>query len=202
MDGRLRPRLPSGPIRKLRALRDDAGRGGLAGRCVMPSSMKAWARCGRWRKGVGEGAHQRFLPDQAGEIGRAVFAGENAIRGFGHGRTIRQDGCARQRARIARFLCGKVRARHDPKRIRYGCFLPDLTGLATVSPAPNSQRQYRGQGIKLRVATCYGVRAAKPPGGLLLFSRSPSEPDRVGDRSVRTGLPLGHIGFGAKKCES
>jgi hypothetical protein len=41
-------------------------------------------------EGVRQGAHQRFLPDQAGEIGGAVFAGKDAIGlgGRGHGRTI------------------------------------------------------------------------------------------------------------------
>src|SRR5258707_15569842 len=36
----------------------------------------------------------------------------------------------------------QVRDRHDPKRIRYGCFLPDLTGLATASPTPAPRRGY------------------------------------------------------------
>src|SRR5688572_14550650 len=36
----------------------------------------------------------------------------------------------------------RVGDQHDPKRIRYGCFLPDLTGLATVPPAPASRGGY------------------------------------------------------------
>src|SRR5208282_2808541 len=28
-------------------------------------------------------------------------------------------------------------SRHDPERIRYGCFLPDLTGLASAPSAPS-----------------------------------------------------------------
>src|SRR6185312_15937368 len=31
-------------------------------------------------KGVGQGAHQRLLPDQAGEVGRAVFSRQHAVR--------------------------------------------------------------------------------------------------------------------------
>jgi hypothetical protein len=30
-------------------------------------------------------------------------------------------------------------SRHDPERIRYGCFLPDLTGLASASSAPSPE---------------------------------------------------------------
>src|SRR3954453_15737567 len=36
----------------------------------------------------------------------------------------------------------RVRDRHDPKRIRYGCFLPDLTGLATAPPTPAPRGGY------------------------------------------------------------
>ena len=31
----------------------------------------------------------------------------------------------------------EVEARYDPDRIRYGCFLPNLTGLATGPSAPD-----------------------------------------------------------------
>ena len=41
------------------------------------------------REGVAQGAHQRFLADQAGEIDGAVFAGQDPIGkrflGFRHG---------------------------------------------------------------------------------------------------------------------
>ena len=37
-------------------------------------------------EGVGQGAHQRLLPDQAGEIGRAVFARQDAIGFLGRAR--------------------------------------------------------------------------------------------------------------------
>ena len=39
-------------------------------------------------------------------------------------------------------LWERVRDRHDPKRIRYGCFLPDLTGLATAPPMPAPRGGY------------------------------------------------------------
>ena len=48
---------------------------------------------------------------------------------------------------------GRVRDRHDPKRIRYGCFLPDLTGLATAPPTPAP----RGGYIRSRVARHKGI---------------------------------------------
>ncbi len=79
------PPLPSGPM-QLRA------RAMMRAVVVLPTprtpvSMKAWAMrpvC----EGVGQGADQRFLPDQAGEIGRAVFARQHAIGSggwrFGH----------------------------------------------------------------------------------------------------------------------
>ena len=88
-----------------------------------------------------------ILADQGAEIGRAVLAGEDAIGGC---RIFRALGGLRHgdhplkrrgpldpgghRARASRPCDGvrkkQVRDQHDPKRIRYGCFLSDLTGLA------------------------------------------------------------------------
>jgi len=34
--------------------------------------------------------------------------------------------------------CGGERLDNDPSGARYGCFLPDLTGLARCLPAPTS----------------------------------------------------------------
>jgi len=45
---------------------------------------------------------------------------------------------AKRHLDLAEFW-GKVEARHDPDRIRYGCFLPNLTGLATGPSAPDFQ---------------------------------------------------------------
>jgi len=42
--------------------------------------------------------------------------------------------------------------RLDPKRIRYGCFLPDLTGLARASSAPSPGGRYRPRGARMRVS--------------------------------------------------
>src|SRR5882724_10510232 len=53
------------------------------------------------------------------------------------GRRARPTRPPRRRARRLR-----VRDRHDPKRIRYGCFLPDLTGLATAPPTPAPRGGY------------------------------------------------------------
>src|SRR5260221_5970916 len=52
------------------------------------------------------------------------------------GRRARPPALAAARARR------EVRDRHDPKRIRYGCFLPDLTGLATAPPTPAPRSRY------------------------------------------------------------
>jgi hypothetical protein len=52
---------------------------------------------------------------------------------------------ARTSKSVSTFASGpatKSRAggsRHDPERIRYGCFLPDLTGLASASSAPSPE---------------------------------------------------------------
>ncbi len=80
--------------------------------------------------GVRQGAHQRFLPDQLREGGRPVLAGENAIGGrwFGHGVP----------ATARRWEAGRT----TQAETRYGCFLPDLTGLARDLPAANLPPHY------------------------------------------------------------
>ena len=136
---------------------DDAGGGGFAHPAHAGEHEGMGDAAGG--EGVGQRAHQRFLPDQAGEIGGAVFARQDAIGflgrakvgriGLGHGATIAR--AVRQRRGNKPIFVEKVEARHDPNQIRYGCFLPDLTGLATVSSAPNSHARYREFGWKLRV---------------------------------------------------
>ena len=137
--------LAVGPDAVERA-RDDAGGGGLA----HPAHARQHEGMGdaAGGEGVGQGAHQRFLPDQAGEIGGAVFARQDAIGLGGRGgvwpwgdysKATPDRPVAAKRFETANF-CGKVRARHDPNQIRYGCFLPDLTGLARASSAELSQR--------------------------------------------------------------
>ncbi len=91
-----------------------------------PVRIKAWAtRPGRDR--VREGAHDRFLPDQLGEGLRPVFAGENAIgvRRIAH---VSNPG--------SRWETGSA----TQAATRYGCFLPDLTGLARGLPAAGLPR--------------------------------------------------------------
>ena len=132
---------------------DDAGGRGLAdaAHAREHEGMRDAAR----GDGVAQGAHHRLLADQGGEIDRTVFAGEDPIGkrilGFRHGerptrkapwphearRSSRPAACAGA-ARARR----QVRDRHDPKRIRYGCFLPDLTGLATAPPTPAPRGGY------------------------------------------------------------
>ena len=138
-------RLPSGPMQL-------SARAMMRAVVVLPTprtpvSMKAWAMRPRG-EGVGQGAHQRLLPDQAGEVGRAVFARQNAVRlgrraqikgqVFGHGGTIARA------AQTGAGNCAKYVERWKPARpeqIRYGVraakacrpllfalTVPDLTG--------------------------------------------------------------------------
>ncbi len=132
--------------------------------------------------GVAQGAHHRLLADQGGEIDGTVFAGEDtvgkcgscrcrdvlgpiigtsAFGGFRHGGPTRWCAVAPSGPAVvapgppafaAARAKGQVRDQHDPKRIRYGCFLPDLTGLATAPPtlAP------RGGYIRSRTASRKG----------------------------------------------
>ena len=56
-------------------------------------------------------------------------------------------------------------SRHDPDRIRYGCFLPNLTGLATGPSTPTSGAGYRLFGGKMRiVAHAFFHRKSPRPG--------------------------------------
>ena len=99
----------------------------------------------------------------------------------------------------------KVRARHDPKRIRYGCFLPDLTGLATVSSAPNSHARYRefDQGLRVyefcRISPGFSGHSPKlaafaaqngPLDHFVRFAVA-AHPDRVSERLVQTDFRAG-----------
>ena len=69
------PPLPSGPM-QLRA-GDDARRRGLADPAHAGQHEGMGEPAGG--DGVGQGADHRFLADQAGEVGRPVFARENLI---------------------------------------------------------------------------------------------------------------------------
>jgi hypothetical protein len=56
-----------------------------------------------------------------------------------------------------------VRDRHDPKRIRYGCFLPDLTGLATAPPTPAPRGGYiRSPAARYKAGGGHFSEAKKP----------------------------------------
>jgi len=82
---------------------------------------------------------------------------------------------------ISAGICGKVEA-GDPQRIRYGCFVPDLTRLASATPA-DFRGGYRHFPGELRVAIRYGVRAAKALPG---FRFSLTVPDLTG---LASGTP-------------
>ena len=81
---------------------------------------------------VRQRAHHRFLPDQLREGGRAVFAGEDAVgdRWFCHERAVSPGG--------RRWEAGRT----TQAETRYGCFLPDLTGLARDLSAANLPLHY------------------------------------------------------------
>ena len=51
--------------------------------------------------------------------------------------SLRRSGGLTAALAVPDLTIGKVEARHDPDRIRYGCFLPNLTGLATGPSAPD-----------------------------------------------------------------
>ena len=129
-----------------------------------PVRMKACAIRPR-RDRVRQRAHHRLLADQLGEGLRPVFAGEHAImgRGFGH------------RALSRRWKSGWETGRTTQAETRYGCFLPDLTGLARdlsiADLPPHYIRCRRGRGkframlprpatLKLRIGSG-GGHAAK-----------------------------------------
>src|SRR6516164_7697536 len=93
------------------------------------------------RDRVRQGADHRLLPDELGKSRRPIFAGENAIR------------CRR----IAHYQ-NRVEMRETGRTTqivtRYGCFLPDLTGLARDLSAADLPCHYiscRSCGGKLRL---------------------------------------------------
>src|SRR3546814_7835670 len=82
--------------------------------------------------GVAQRLDHRVLADQFGKARRTIFAREDSI-GLGlavaHPVTL-SAGKDRSRARWQEVGAGTTRS-----KTRYGCFLPDLTGLARTSPA-------------------------------------------------------------------
>jgi len=169
-----------------------------------------------------QGAHHRFLADQGGEVDGTVFAGEDAIGksrsacalglgaprlgalwGLRHGclpvicrGPVRPGG---RRARAARpprrRAAERVRDRHDPKRIRYGCFLPDLTGLATAPPTPAP----RGGYIRSRTVRRKGRSGPFAARVQALDPASESAPGRRGIAAAR-GLCLVSSQSGHRAC--
>ena len=85
-------------------------------------------------EGVLERADQRFLADQRREPGRAVGAGEDPVGGGALQLRLHRPERAGQRRRKA--------GRRPGSETRYGCFLPDLTGLAR---APSTASLPRGE---------------------------------------------------------
>ena len=81
------------------------------------------------RDRVRQGAHHRLLPDQLGEGRRPIFAGEDAI-------------CRRRIAHSRNRVETRETGRTTQIGARYGCFLPDLTGLARDLSAAGLPRHY------------------------------------------------------------
>ena len=115
-----------------------------------PVSRKAWAMRPR-SIALAERLHHRVLADQLGEGLRPVFAGEHAIgrrrrpasaAASGRSRPRPGDSSSMHRAVglgggctcVARCTSWRWKP-NDPGRNRCGCFLPDLTRLATAPSA-------------------------------------------------------------------
>ena len=111
------------------------------------------------RDRVAQRAHHRILTDQFGKGLRAIFAREDAVRRrstpaaspragpFPASRVRRRRNRSWHRLRDGARSCrrGKLGgSRNDPRRIRCGCFLPDLTGLAKTTSARLPRRIWRG----------------------------------------------------------
>src|SRR3546814_16644124 len=70
---------------------------------------------------------------------------------------------------------GNGGSRNDPRRIRCGCFLPDLTGLAKTTSARLPRRIWRGERENARPAIRH---AGLDPAPAFLASKE-AGPDRV-----------------------
>ena len=98
------------------------------------------------RERVRQGAHHRLLADQLGEGRRPVFAGEDPISG--------------RRIVHAQTISRQETGRTTQAGTRYGCFLPDLTGLARSLSAADLPPHYirapyrRGKFRDLTGAAC------------------------------------------------
>src|SRR3546814_21015481 len=68
---------------------------------------------------------------------------------------------------------GKGGSRNDPERNRYGCFLPDLTGLATTPSARLLRRIWGRSGAKS--STLHLVPAARHSDGEAVHRRAVPE---------------------------
>src|SRR5581483_3705480 len=92
---------------------------------------------------IGQGSDQRVLADQLREIRGAILSGQHPIRSRGHSvsRPVpafhlvpeRPNGpCPRNPSSLQWRVGNWTTTRAEN---RYGCFLPDLTGLATSPSA-------------------------------------------------------------------
>src|SRR3546814_5992879 len=82
---------------------------------------------------------------------------------------------------------GKGGSRNDPERNRYGCFLPDLTGLATTPSARLPRRIWGSSGAKS--TTLHIVTAARHSDGEAVERLA--GPDLAGKARVAGGGEIG-----------
>ena len=151
---------------------------------------------------VGQRLHHRILADQLAEALRPVFAGQHAVGrgrdrrllgqieaearrfGIGHCRVSKRRARSLRAERMQSGNDGKVEA-DDPARNRCGCFLPDLTRLATAPSA-----DFRG-GIWVRTRRARKLSSAPAscarPAGCARVSVSSSSVSRIwqASREVR-----------------
>ena len=119
--------------------RENAGRRRLAD--AAHAGQDKGVRDSPRRDRIRQGAHHRLLPDQLGEGRRPIFAGEDAI-------------CRRRIAHSRNRAETRETGRTTQIGARYGCFLPDLTGLARDLSAAGLPPLYQLSGIAGQAPRC------------------------------------------------
>src|SRR5690606_15950206 len=97
-----------------------------------------------------------LLPDQLGEGGRPILAGEDAVDGLAFGHSSKEG--------FRRWETGRA----TQAGTRYGCFLPDLTGLARSLSVAGLPTHY----IRRRPVRCKRLDGSGEIGNTRARSRS------------------------------
>ncbi len=131
-------------------------------------------------EGVGQRAHQRFLPDQAGEIGRAVFARQHAI-GLG---LCRRGGQAKRGVLII----------HSVR-------LPQFSQAAPTNNFPSFRfcAALTRHSVEMKAQWRWESGSDPRADSLRLL---PSGPDRIGERLVHHQTPVADIKPPGSNCKS